>query len=141
MTSEDDNKSVEVILADGDDDEAEVAYDKGATQLFLAIENAKWRDALEIAERSPEQIRIWVRSMGTENTTFGWALWRRLPIHEVNSLSFFSWLVNNQYFEYSNHGFLHFLLIWDTLTVCFETSGMQTTAPCLAHLASLVKVS
>ena len=98
MTSEDDSKNVEVILEDSDDDEAEVevAYDKGATQLFLAIEDARWRDALEIAERSPEQIRIWVRSMGTENTTFGWALWRRLPIHEVNSRLFLSWLVKHQ---------------------------------------------
>ena len=96
MISEDDSKNVEVTLADGDDDEAEVAYDKGATQLFLAIEDARWRDALEIAERSPEQIRIWVRSMGTENTTFGWALWRRLPIHEVNSRLFLSWLVKHQ---------------------------------------------
>ena len=65
-------------------DEPEVPYDKGATELFLAIEETRWRDAFELAQLKPDQIRIWVRSMGTENTTFGWALWRRLPIHEVS---------------------------------------------------------
>ena len=65
------------------DEAAEVAYDKGATPLFLAIEETRWRDAFEIADESPDQIPVWVRSMGTEDTAFGWALWRRLPIHEV----------------------------------------------------------
>ena len=93
MTSIDAMGSIEVSLseerAEEDEEEIEVPYDNGATELYLAIENAKWRDAFEIAESSPEQIRIWVRSMGTENTTFGWALWRRLPIHEVKSIGSF----------------------------------------------------
>lgn len=65
--------------------EIELLYKDGATPLFLAIEDTNWREALDIAEASPKQIRTWVRSTGTENTTFDWALWRRLPIHEVSS--------------------------------------------------------
>lgn len=63
--------------------EKEVLYKDGATPLFLAIEETDWRDALDIAEAFPEQVRTWVRSTGTENTTFEWSMWRRLPIHEV----------------------------------------------------------
>jgi hypothetical protein len=64
--------------------EEEVLRSNGATPLYLAIEDTRWGDALDIAEKSPEQIRMWVRSTGTENTTFDWSLWRRLPIHEVS---------------------------------------------------------
>lgn len=64
-------------------DEREVKYSDGATPLFLAIEENEWRKALDIAEEHPEQVRTWVRSTGTENTTFTWSMWRRLPIHEV----------------------------------------------------------
>jgi hypothetical protein len=71
--------------SDSGSPEIEVLYTDGATPLFLAIENTNWREALDIAEASPNQIRTWVRSTGTENTTFDWALWRRLPIHEVSS--------------------------------------------------------
>jgi hypothetical protein len=63
--------------------ETEVLYSEGATPLFLAIEETDWRQALDIAEAHPEQVRTWVRSTGTENTTFTWSMWRRLPIHEV----------------------------------------------------------
>lgn len=61
----------------------EVKYSDGATPLFLAIEETSWEKALDICESNPEQVRIWVRSTGTENTTFAWSMWRRLPIHEV----------------------------------------------------------
>jgi hypothetical protein len=63
--------------------EKEVVYSDGATPLFLAIEETDWRQALDIAEENPDQVRTWVRSTGTENTTFAWSMWRRLPIHEV----------------------------------------------------------
>ena len=64
--------------------EMEVLYNEGATDLFVAIEEANWRDALDIVEACPDQAQTWVRSTGTENTTFEWSMWRRLPIHEVN---------------------------------------------------------
>jgi len=63
--------------------EKEVLHSEGATPLFLAIEETDWRQALDLAEDSPEQVRTWVRSAGTENTTFTWSMWRRLPVHEV----------------------------------------------------------
>lgn len=65
----------------------EVLYNDGATPLFNAIEETKWTDALDLLEVVPEQASIWVASTGTENTTFGWSLWRRLPIHEVCSIT------------------------------------------------------
>lgn len=71
----------------GKNREKEVNYSDGATPLFLAIEETDFRQALDIVEADPEQVRTWVRSTGTENTTFTWSQWRRLPIHEVrNSL-------------------------------------------------------
>jgi len=66
--------------------EKEALYHEGATPLFLAIEETDWRGALDIAEDHPEQVRTWVRSTGTTNTTFTWSMWRRLPIHEVRRL-------------------------------------------------------
>jgi hypothetical protein len=65
--------------------EKEVLHSEGATPLFLAIEETDWRHALDIAEEHPEQVRTWVRSAGTENTTFTWSMWRRLPVHEVGT--------------------------------------------------------
>ena len=61
----------------------EVLYNDGATPLFNAIKETKWTEAMDLLEVVPEQASIWVASTGTENTTFGWSLWRRLPIHEV----------------------------------------------------------
>ena len=61
----------------------EVLYNDGATPLFTAIEETKWTEAMDLLEVVPEQASTWVSSTGTENTTFGWSLWRRLPIHEV----------------------------------------------------------
>jgi len=66
------------------DMEPEVLYQEGATPLFKAIEEMNWRDALRLTEESPRQARIWVKSTGTQNTTFDWSLWRRLPAHEVS---------------------------------------------------------
>jgi hypothetical protein len=68
-------------------EEKEVLYSGGATALFLAIEETEWRDALDIAEAKPDQVQTWVRSTGTENTTFEWSMWRRLPIHEVSDFA------------------------------------------------------
>lgn len=61
----------------------EVLYQMGATPLFKAIEEVNWREALRITEESPNQVSTWVKSTGTQNTTFDWSLWRRLPLHEV----------------------------------------------------------
>ena len=65
----------------------EVLYQMGATPLFKAIEEVNWREALRITEESPSQVSTWVKSTGTQNTTFDWSLWRRLPLHEVSVLS------------------------------------------------------
>jgi hypothetical protein len=64
----------------------EVIYNDSPTRLFLAIEEMNWDDAFDIIEEDPDQVRTWVRSKGTENTTFDWSVWRRLPIHEVSLL-------------------------------------------------------
>lgn len=58
-------------------------YMDGATPLFKAIEEVNWREALLLVNEFPDQVKTWVRSTGTESTTFDWSLWRRLPIHEV----------------------------------------------------------
>jgi hypothetical protein len=35
-------------------------------------------------EDEPSEARIWVvNSGGSENMTFSWSVWRRLPLHEV----------------------------------------------------------
>jgi len=68
---------------DKEDGEWEVLYQDGATPLFKAIEEVNWREALRIVNESPNQARVWVKSTGTQNTTFDWSLWRRLPLHEV----------------------------------------------------------
>eukprot|EP00934_Nitzschia_sp_Nitz4_P003656 Nitzschia sp. Nitz4//scaffold79_size90958//50918//52210//NITZ4_005029-RA/size90958-augustus-gene-0.177-mRNA-1//-1//CDS//3329558261//3646//frame0 len=74
-------------------EEREVLYNEGATPLFLAIEYAKWAEARDICESDPKQISVWVRSIGTENTTFTWSVWRRLPIHEACRRQAPAWLV------------------------------------------------
>jgi len=73
----------EEILSSDDFEIREVTYIEGATPLFLAIEETDWRQALYLAEAFPQQVRTWINSTGTENTTFAWSMWRRLPIHEV----------------------------------------------------------
>ncbi|KAL3924200.1 MAG: hypothetical protein SGILL_001191 [Bacillariaceae sp.] len=62
----------------------EVLYQEAATALFLAIEEMEWREAFDIIQDNPDQVRTWIRNTGTENTTFDWSVWRRLPIHEVS---------------------------------------------------------
>jgi hypothetical protein len=98
-------------------DEKEVFYCEGATALFLAIEETEWRDALDIAEACPEQVRTWVRSTGTENTTFEWSMWRRLPIHEV------SWILIHLRIPYHNVNTVAKSEL-SRLLVCFLRSGM-----------------
>lgn len=71
----------------------EVYYNEGASPLFMAIENGKWESALEIVEDSPEQVKLWVLSTGTVETTFNWSLWRRLPLHEACRRQAPAWLV------------------------------------------------
>jgi hypothetical protein len=64
-------------------DGPEAFYQEAATALFLAIEEMEWREAFDILQEDPIQARTWIRSKGSENTTFDWSVWRRLPIHEV----------------------------------------------------------
>ena len=83
-SSIDTTASIDTVEA-GNQSPKEVLY-QHATALFKAIEDTRWAEALELCERVPSQASIWVKSTGTENTTFGWSLWRRLPIHEVSTL-------------------------------------------------------
>lgn len=69
----------------------EVLYHEAVTPLFTAIEEMAWREAFDIAEANPVQVQTWVRSTGTENTTFEWSVWRRLPIHEVSDTRLSFW--------------------------------------------------
>lgn len=75
--------------SDHEDAVLEVIYNDSPTRLFLAIEEMNWDDAFDIIEEDPNQVQTWVRSKGSENTTFDWSVWRRLPIHEVRLFLFF----------------------------------------------------
>jgi hypothetical protein len=86
LDEEDDN--------DDNDPKEEVNYHEGATPLFLAVETTDWRLALHIVQASPNQARTWVSSLGTVETTFNWALWRRLPIHEACRREAPAWLIS-----------------------------------------------
>jgi hypothetical protein len=89
---------VSFCLDDEDKDDSdlkeEVNYHDGATPLFLAVESTDWRRALHIVQASPNQARTWVSSLGTVETTFNWALWRRLPIHEACRREAPAWLIS-----------------------------------------------
>lgn len=61
----------------------EVSYNEGGTELFQKLEQCEWQKAFELCTK--ESLMTWVKSTGTTNTTFGWAIFRRLPIHEVSS--------------------------------------------------------
>lgn len=62
--------------------EKEVSYNEtGGSPLFKELEQCEWQRAFELV--SQDSLSTWVKSTGTTNTTFGWAIWRRLPIHEV----------------------------------------------------------
>ena len=78
-------KSQEIKMSKKEEyDGPEVLYHEAVTPLFTAIEEMDWREAFDIAEANPVQVQTWVRSTGTEHTTFDWSVWRRLPIHEVS---------------------------------------------------------
>eukprot|EP00581_Thalassiosira_minuscula_P010447 CAMPEP_0183710032 /NCGR_PEP_ID=MMETSP0737-20130205/5913_1 /TAXON_ID=385413 /ORGANISM="Thalassiosira miniscula, Strain CCMP1093" /LENGTH=705 /DNA_ID=CAMNT_0025938255 /DNA_START=99 /DNA_END=2216 /DNA_ORIENTATION=+ len=61
----------------------EVKYEEGATELFMLVEDAKWEEVCDRVEEEPNEARTWVVSSGTENTSFFWSVWRRLPLHEA----------------------------------------------------------
>jgi len=73
---------------------SEVYYNDGATELFLALEDTDWRRALQIIDGMPEQAAVWVISTGTVETTFGWSLWRRLPLHEACRRQAPAWMIS-----------------------------------------------
>jgi len=75
-------------------DVLEVSYQESVTKLFFAIEEMEFRDAFDIIESDPKQVRTWVRSSGKEHTTFDWSFWRRLPIHEACMRRAPAWLVS-----------------------------------------------
>lgn len=70
-------------LGSGDMTEREVPYSSGATELFLAIEECRWDDAVTLCRSRPEQAKTWVKSSGSEQTSFDWNVWKRLPVHEA----------------------------------------------------------
>mmetsp|Transcript_32177 Transcript_32177/g.76915 ORF Transcript_32177/g.76915 Transcript_32177/m.76915 type:complete len:542 (+) Transcript_32177:211-1836(+) len=63
--------------------EVEVKYEEGGSELFMLVEDAKWDDVVDRVEQVPHEAKIWVTSSGTENTLFSWSVWRRLPFHEA----------------------------------------------------------
>ena len=79
---------------DETDQVMEVYYNDGATELFLALEDTDWRKALNIIHQKPQQAKVWVISTGTVETTFGWSLWRRLPLHEACRRQGPAWLIS-----------------------------------------------
>lgn len=84
------NSQVDTDLSSKNDD---VLYSQGATLLFTACEETRWTDALDLIEHQPQMITQFVKSTGTANTTFGWALWRRLPIHEACRRQAPAWII------------------------------------------------
>ena len=72
---------LKINMAEHSQEQPEVLYHMGnATELFLAIEEMEWRDAYDIIERDPQQVKTWVNNADQENAT---SSWRRLPLHEV----------------------------------------------------------
>eukprot|EP00544_Gedaniella_sp_CCMP2646_P002524 CAMPEP_0202510152 /NCGR_PEP_ID=MMETSP1361-20130828/53146_1 /ASSEMBLY_ACC=CAM_ASM_000849 /TAXON_ID=210615 /ORGANISM="Staurosira complex sp., Strain CCMP2646" /LENGTH=424 /DNA_ID=CAMNT_0049144405 /DNA_START=29 /DNA_END=1303 /DNA_ORIENTATION=+ len=75
-----------------DGDVKEVSYNEtGGTPLFKQLEQCEWNNAFELCNE--ESLQTWVKSTGTTNTTFGWAIWRRLPIHEAVRRQAPAWLL------------------------------------------------
>lgn len=64
-------------------EDEEIPYDKGATDLYMSIEACEWDKALRLCRERPDQAAVWIKSTGTDNTVFNWSVWRRLPIHEA----------------------------------------------------------
>jgi len=71
----------------------DVLYSLGATKVFTACEETRWKDVLECIETEPKTISTFIKSTGTANTTFGWSLWRRLPIHEACRRQAPAWVI------------------------------------------------
>jgi hypothetical protein len=69
----------------------EVSYKDGGTPLFQQLEQCEWQKAFELCTQ--ESLMTWVKSTGTTNTTFGWSVWRRLPIHEAVRRQAPAWLL------------------------------------------------
>lgn len=69
----------------------EISYKKGATELFLAIEEMEWRDAFDIIASDPGQAQTWVNNSGAGVFV---NCWRRLPIHEACIKRAPAWLVS-----------------------------------------------
>jgi hypothetical protein len=85
------------ILHDNDDEiphRLEEHRDVGLVKTFSSIEYNSLHAVDEIVIiPSAQQLRTWVRSTGTVQTTFEWALWRRLPIHEACRRQPPAWLI------------------------------------------------
>ncbi|GAX24860.1 hypothetical protein FisN_6Hh191 [Fistulifera solaris] len=62
------------------DDEIEVDYDHGATDLYRRIENKDWDGALNRLEFAPHEARAWVARREPSSMRLRWRL---LPIHAV----------------------------------------------------------
>lgn len=60
-------------------------YNKGATELFLHIEQCDWEQAYLSFAKDKKDVGIWVKKTGNGiSTHLGYSLWSRLPIHEVS---------------------------------------------------------
>eukprot|EP00559_Dactyliosolen_fragilissimus_P001582 CAMPEP_0184855076 /NCGR_PEP_ID=MMETSP0580-20130426/403_1 /TAXON_ID=1118495 /ORGANISM="Dactyliosolen fragilissimus" /LENGTH=642 /DNA_ID=CAMNT_0027349497 /DNA_START=181 /DNA_END=2109 /DNA_ORIENTATION=- len=64
-----------------DDEEAQVDYDQGATELYQNIENKDWDKAISRIDVAPQEARTWVFRRENEDTSK--MRWRLLPIHAV----------------------------------------------------------
>lgn len=62
------------------EDEIEVDYDHGATDLYRRIENKDWDGALSRLEHAPHEARAWVARREPSGVKLRWRL---LPIHAV----------------------------------------------------------
>mmetsp|Transcript_14209 Transcript_14209/g.34261 ORF Transcript_14209/g.34261 Transcript_14209/m.34261 type:complete len:404 (+) Transcript_14209:294-1505(+) len=78
----------------------EADYHGGCTDLFRAIEEMEWKEAQNIARKSPNQVKTWIRSVGTENTTFDWSKFKRLPIHEACMRQAPAWFISELLSKY-----------------------------------------
>ena len=116
----------------------EVSYQESVTELFLAIEEMEWRDTFDIIEADPSQVRTWVRSTGTEKTTFNWSVWRRLPIHEVR-------ISMRQKFRWTSCCCFLLRHLPNLTTIflfkCYLLVGMYATSSCVASIRATIEFS
>lgn len=66
---------------EGSDDVA--FYHKGATDLFMSLEEQNWAEATRSLHRSPHQAKIWVVRTKSKAMNDWNCLWKRLPLHEA----------------------------------------------------------